>query len=72
MKKKHILPFICNDGRSADMDLCCFCKKLKDLHHSGDCEHYEDDYVDNACPGFVEVDDVGKRVNEILECRSSL
>ena len=54
------------------MDLCCFCKKLKDLHHSGDCEHYEDDYVDNACPGFVEVDDVGKRVNEILECRSSL
>ena len=52
------------------MDLCCFCVKLKELDQSGDCEYYEDGYVDNACPGFVPVENVGKRTDEILTCRS--
>lgn len=67
--EKHIMPLISSDGRQADMDLCCFCKKLKHLDHSGDCEHYAQDYIHNTCPGFVKVEDVTARVLEILDCR---
>lgn len=69
MKPKYVLPFSASDGRCVDMELCCFCQKLKNLKMSGDCRHFEDDYVDNACSGFVKVNDVAKRIDEILDCR---
>lgn len=71
MKTKHIMHFISADGTCIDMDLCWFCKNLKDLHRSGDCEFYEEGYYENTCAGFEKVDDVGQRIEDVIACRSS-
>ena len=42
---------------------------MTDLSKVGDCVHFENDYVDNACSGFVKVEDVGKRFRDVLDCR---
>ena len=69
MKTKHIMHFIGEDGQCLDMDLCWFCKKLKDLQHSGDCEFYEEGYFENTCTGFEKVENVGKRIDDVIACR---
>lgn len=45
MKPKYVLPFSASDGRRVDMELCCFCQKLKNLKMPGECKHYEDDWI---------------------------
>ena len=66
MKEKFRVHFRAN-GRTATVELCCFCRKVPDLKHPETCVHYADDYEDNECSGFVEVDDVGIRLHEALE-----
>ena len=69
MKTKHTVCF--SDGaKTADLELCVFCQRMKDLGKHGACEHYSDKYDDCSCSEFVKVDDVGKRLFEALELRS--
>lgn len=69
MINKHIMG-CAGWGKSADLELCVFCKKLKDLYVVGGCDHFMDDYIDNNCTAFEEVDDVAARYKEALFCRS--
>lgn len=57
-------------GKSADLELCVFCKYIKDLSRPGECEHYSEKYEDCSCSEFIRVDDVSKRLSEALEIRS--
>lgn len=69
MINKHVMK--CSGwGKSAELELCVFCKKLKSLHVVGECEHFMDDYSGNNCTAFEKVDDVGVRFKEALFCRS--
>lgn len=69
MKDKFLVRFVDEDGRSAKLELCAFCQKKTDLSTVGDCVHFENDYVDNTCSGFVRVDDVDQRFHDVLDCR---
>lgn len=69
MEKKHTV-FFSAGGKSADLELCVFCERMKDLSRPGDCEHYSEKYEDCSCSEFVRVDDVSKRLSEALEIRS--
>ena len=71
MKKKHTVCF--SDGaKTADLELCVFCQHLKDLEKYGEYEHYSEKYNDCSCSGFINLDDVGKRLSEALELRSAV
>ena len=56
--------------KSAVLELCVFCKFLKDLSRPGECEHYSEKYEDCSCSEFIRVEDVSKRLSEALEIRS--
>ena len=69
MKKKHTVCFSVGE-KSADLELCVFCKRIKDLSSSGECEHYSEKYQDCSCSEFIRVDDVSKRLVEAVEARA--
>ena len=69
MKDKFLVQFWDEQGRTAKLELCAFCRNLLDLSKVGDCVHYENDYDDNACSGFVKVEDVEKRFRDVFDCR---
>lgn len=69
MKDKFKLSFAHSDGRVADLELCCFCKRIADLKHPEKCEHFSDDYDDNQCSAFVSVDNTEKRLLEALDVK---
>ena len=69
MNEKFIMPLSNSDGITVELDLCCFCKKLKDISKSGDCKHYDTDFVWDKCIGYEKVDDIKTRMNEILTHR---
>ena len=70
MKKKNTVCF--SDGdRSADLELCVFCKHMEDIRYSGECEHYFDKYDDCSCSEVIKVDDVSARLFEALRVRSA-
>lgn len=69
MKDKFKLLFCHSDGRSADLELCCFCKRNTDLAHPEKCEHFSDDYEGNQCTAFNRVDNAEKRVLEALDIK---
>lgn len=71
MKKKHTVCF-CNNGKSADLELCVFFKRMEDIGKPGECEHYSEKYDGCSCSEFIKVDDVGKRLSEALELRSAV
>ncbi|MBE5869299.1 MAG: hypothetical protein E7293_10175 [Lachnospiraceae bacterium] len=66
MKKKHAVVF-CAQGQSVELELCTFCKQRKDSSKQRECVHYEEDYEDNFCAGFVKVDDVAKCLQEAFQ-----
>lgn len=72
MKEKYRVTFSASDGRTAALELCCFCQKVPDINHPEICKHFSDDYVDNERSGFVKVNDVGKRLYEALDSKCSL
>ena len=69
MKKKHTVGFAVGE-KFADLELCVFCKRLKDLSIPGTCEHYSEKYEDCSCSEFIRTDDVPTRLFEALEVRS--
>lgn len=69
MKKKHTV-FFSAGGKSADLELCVFCKRMKDISRPGECEHYSEKYEDCSCSEFVKVDDVSKRFLEAVDVRA--
>ena len=69
MKRKHIVEFSA-DGKTAELEMCVFCKNMHNLLAVGECSYYADGYDDNHCDGFVIVDDVSLRLYEALELRS--
>ena len=46
-----------------------FLQKLKDISKSGDCKHYDTDFVWDKCIGYEKVDDIKTRMNELLTHR---
>lgn len=70
MKKKHTVCFS-EGGVSSDLELCVFCKRMKDISRPGECEHYSEKYDDCSCSEFVKVDDVSTRLSEALKVRSA-
>ena len=58
--------FVASDGRSIDMDLCCFCAHTSNLIRPVACPHYEDDFEGTSCVGFEKVDDVSLRIETLL------
>ena len=70
MKKKHTVCFS-EGGRSADLELCVFCKHMDDVSRPGECEHYSEKYDDCSCSEFIKVDDVSVRLSEALRVRSA-
>jgi len=71
MKRKHLVTFSA-EGKTAELELCEFCKNMHDLLAVGECSYYADGYCDNHCDGFSIVDDVALRFYEALEVRSAL
>lgn len=70
MKEKQTVCF--SDGvKSADLELCVFCKYMKDIGRSGECEHFSEKYEDYSCSEFIKVEDVSKRLSEALIVRST-
>ena len=69
MKKKHLVGFSIQD-KKANLELCVFCQRLKNINKPEECVHFEDDYEDVSCCGFIKVDDVSGRLAEALEIRS--
>lgn len=65
VKTKHKVSFSV-DGKTAALEICAFCKNLADINHPEMCAHYENDYEDISCIGFIKVDDVSKRLMEAL------
>ena len=61
MKRKHIVEFSA-DGKTAELEMCVFCKNMHNLLAVGECSYYADGYDDNHCDGFVIVDDVSLRL----------
>ena len=68
MKKKHAVVF-CAQGQSVELELCAFCKRMKGSSKWRECVHYEEDYEDNSCAGFVKVDDVAECLQEAIRNR---
>ena len=66
---KHKVTFADSNGHRAALELCCICQKVTDLNHPETCVHFAEDYVDNSCSAFVQVDDVEKRLQEALACK---
>ena len=71
MKEKHTMYFVSSDGRSIDMDLCCFCTRSDSLTRPVDCPHYENDFEDKSCVGFEKVKNVSLRIEALLSCTKS-
>lgn len=71
MKKKHLVGFSSQD-KKANLELCVFCQQLQNINRPEECVHYENDYEDVSCCGFVKVEDVSTRLIEALEIRSSM
>ena len=69
MKDKFKLSFGLSDGRKAELELCCFCKRIEDMNHPEKCEYFADSYDDNQCTAFIKVDDPGKRLMEALDAK---
>lgn len=69
MKEKHKMRFSDGTGHTADLELCCICKRMLNLKDSEKCIYYSDDYIDNDCSGFEQVDDVEKRIRKVLDCK---
>ena len=69
---KYRVKFADSTGRSAALELCCFCRKATDLNHPENCVHFSEDYKENACSAFVKVDDVEQRLQEALACKCNL
>lgn len=69
MKHKHTICFGMQ-GKSADLELCVFCQRLQNINRPEECVHFEDDYEDAHCPGFIKVEDVHSRLVEALDARS--
>lgn len=69
MKKKHTVGFSVGE-KSADLGLCVFCKRLKDLSRPGTCEYYSEKYEGCSCSEFIRTDDVSTRLFEALGVRS--
>ena len=69
MKKKHLVGFSIQD-KKANLELCVFCQQLQNINKPEECVHFEDDYEDVSCCGFIKVDDVSARLAEALEIRS--
>lgn len=70
VKKKHTVCF--SDGvKSAVLELCVFCERMKDIGTPGECEYFSGKYEDCSCSEFIKVDDVAKRLSEALEARAS-
>ena len=67
MKEKHTMYFVSSDGRSIDMDLCCFCTRSDNLIRPVACPHYEDDFENNSCVGFEKVDNISLRIEMLLK-----
>ena len=68
MKDRHTMAFVSSDGRRMLLDLCSFCRKIKDLRQSGDCDFYNE-YENTTCPGFEKVPDITHRIDALLNCR---
>lgn len=66
VKPKHKVLFSVG-GKTAALDMCAFCKNMADINHPEMCSHYENDYEDVSCMGFVKVDDVSKSLLDALE-----
>ena len=71
MKHIHMVNFS-DSERSANLELCVFCERLKDINKPEACIHFEDDYEDVSCPGFIKVQDVSSRLMEALDARSKM
>ena len=69
MKPKYKMPYAHNDGRTAELELCYFCKKAVDLRCLEKCKHYSEDYEDNQCAAFVRVDSSTERILEVLDIK---
>lgn len=46
-----------------------FRERLKNLNYAGDCELFENDYVDYVRSVFTKVDDVAKQLDDVLAYR---
>ena len=66
MKEKHTMGYGTSDGRSIDMDLCCFCTRTSNLIRPVACPYYEDDFEGKSCVGFEKVDNVSQRIEMLL------
>ena len=64
---RHIMGY-CEDDVYMDLDLCCFCKKTKDLLRSGECEYYEL-FSGSSCDCFDRVEDQSQRIQQLLKAR---
>lgn len=69
MKDKFRLSFNHSDGRSADLELCVYCKRVSDLHDIGKCEYFAEGYAGHDCIAFDRVDNVEKRTLEALDIK---
>ena len=70
MKTKHTVSFSIG-AQNADLELCVFCNRMKDLSKPGECEHYAEEYEGGACSKFVRVDDVSQRLYDAVKVRST-
>lgn len=69
MKDKFRLSLNHSDGRSADLELCVYCKRVSDLHDIGKCKYFSEGYVGHKCVAFDSVDNVEERTLEALDVK---
>lgn len=69
MKQKHTVGFAMGE-KFAELELCVFCQRMKDVCRPGECEHYAEEYDENSCSAFIKVENVSSRLFEALEARS--
>ena len=69
MKQKHTVGFAIGE-KSAELELCVFCQRMKDVSRPGECEHHSEDYEEGSCSAFLRVENVSNRLSEALDARS--
>ena len=69
MLDKFELPFSHSEGRSAELELCVYCKRITNLHDIGKCEYFAEGYVGHKCVAFDSVDNVAERTLEALDVK---
>ena len=70
MKKKQTICFLVGE-HAVDLELCVFCKRMKDVSKPGGCEHYAEEYDGGVCSQFIRVEDVSERLSAAVKVRSA-